>query len=66
MTHPSLLDVYGTMEPLTGDSLTMGFGTAHVFVVNLIVGNDNAEAKIQIIMNHKNGSMYWSTMKYHY
>ena len=51
--HPSFLDDYVDMAPLTSESFTMYTETAHTFIVNQIVVNDTAEALKNILQTIK-------------
>ena len=54
------------MEPLTSEELTLDASTVHMFIINLVAGDDTAESKIQNLMNHQTDRMDWTYFQDHF
>ena len=61
--HTILLDDYLAMNPLNVETFTTDIENVHRFIVKFISGNDNTEAKINILANIKYGRMYWNILQ---
>ena len=64
--HPDFLEMYIKMAPLQGDTYLINKAEVHTLIVNFIVGNETAEAKIQTHSQSNNGREDFLAMKSHY
>ncbi len=64
--HPNFLDDYVSMAPLAGNAFVIDTSQVHTFLMNLISGNDTAEAKVQRIDNQNDGRVDSLRLKEHY
>ena len=64
--HPDFLEMYIKMAPLDGDAYLIDKAEVHTLIVNFIVGNETAEAKIQTHSKSNDGREDFLAMKSHY
>ena len=64
--NPDFIDNYVAMAPLEGEAYVIDAQDVHTILVNLIAGNEDAEAKIMIHEPHNDGCRDFIVLKEHY
>jgi hypothetical protein len=64
--NTDFLDAYVTMAPLNSEAFTIDATDVHTFMVNLVSGNETAEAKIQTYAPNNNGRLDYIALREHY
>jgi hypothetical protein len=64
--HEDFLDDYVAMAPLDGNAYAIDSVQVHTFLVNLVSGNDTAEAKIQGLLRPNDGREAYKRLIEHY
>ena len=64
--NTDFLDDYVAMAPLTGDSFAIDTVQVHTFLVDFVVGNDTAKAKIQGLRRPNDGREAYRRLVEHY
>ena len=64
--NPDFLDDYVATAKLEGEAYAIDAADVHTIIVNLIAGNEDAEARIQAFDNESDGRKDYIAMKEHY
>ena len=60
------LDEYINNAPLQGNAFVSDAAQVHVYIVNMIAGNEEAESVIKVFETERNGRKDWLSLKIHY